>query len=67
MVDLPDVTRGVPNRRANTPSKQSISKWLDAVFMSPLESDNTISANHYEMSNSYDTGVSREAEFVVGE
>ncbi|GAA6007669.1 RecQ family ATP-dependent DNA helicase [Rhodotorula paludigena] len=42
--------------RANTPSKQSINKWLDAVFMSPLESDNTISANHYEMSNSYDIG-----------
>ncbi|GAA6056078.1 hypothetical protein JCM3770_001956 [Rhodotorula araucariae] len=42
--------------RANTPSKRSINNWLDAVFMAPLEADGTISANHYEMSNTFDIG-----------
>lgn len=45
--------------RANTPSQRSIRLWLDSVFLAPLERDGTISANHYEQSNTFDIGVSR--------
>lgn len=44
--------------RANTPSQRSIRSWLDSVFLAPLERDGTISANHYEQSNTFDIGVS---------
>ncbi|GAA5971426.1 hypothetical protein JCM8115_000209 [Rhodotorula mucilaginosa] len=42
--------------RANTPSQRSIRSWLDSVFLAPLERDGTISANHYEQSNTFDIG-----------
>ncbi|GAA5874026.1 hypothetical protein JCM3774_001587 [Rhodotorula dairenensis] len=42
--------------RANTPSLRSIRSWLDTVFLAPLERDGTISANHYEQSNTFDIG-----------
>ncbi|CDR41594.1 hypothetical protein NBRC10512_007702 [Rhodotorula toruloides] len=42
--------------RANTPSLRSIRTWLDAFFISPLDDDGTISADHYKMSNEFDIG-----------
>lgn len=51
--------------RANTPSLRSIRTWLDAFFISPLEDDGTISADHYRMSNEFDIGVRFAASLFV--
>lgn len=42
--------------RANTPSKQSLHVWLKSVSAAPVDKDGTISANHYEQSNTFDIG-----------